>query len=116
MGWPFCEMPVQSNARESGQKAKESFEQALRHDPTYAPAYGGLAVFYYGIGALGIKRMTEMAPLAKVAAESALAIDQTPSEAHSVLGLVAGTFEYDWKSAEHHYQAAMAVDPVPPLV
>ena len=40
----------------------------------------------------------------------------TLSEAHSVLGLVAGAVEYDWKLAEHHFQAAMAVDPVAPLV
>jgi eukaryotic-like serine/threonine-protein kinase len=97
-------------------KAKEAFEQALGHDPSYAPAYAGLAVFYYGLGALSIKRMIEMAPLAKSAAGKALAIDPTLSEAHSVLGLVAGAVEYDWKSAERHFQAAMAVDPVPPLV
>jgi serine/threonine protein kinase/Tfp pilus assembly protein PilF len=96
--------------------AKESFERVLRYDPSCAPAYGGLAVYYYGLGALGIKRMIEMAPLAKTAAESALAIDQTLSEAHSVLGLVVGAVEFDWPSAERHFQAAMAVDPVPPLV
>jgi eukaryotic-like serine/threonine-protein kinase len=97
-------------------KAMESFERALGHDPSCAPAYAGLAVFYYGAGALGIKRMIEMAPLAKSAAEKALAIDRTLSEAHSVLGLLAGAVEYDWKLAEHHFQEAMAVDPVPPLV
>jgi serine/threonine protein kinase/tetratricopeptide (TPR) repeat protein len=96
--------------------AKESFERVLRQDPNCAPAYGGLAVYYYGLGALGIQRMTEMAPLAKSAAQSALAIDQTLSEAHSVLGLVVGAVEFDWKAAERHFQAAMAVDPVPPLV
>jgi serine/threonine-protein kinase len=101
---------------ESLVQAKESFEQALRQDPSYAPAYGGLAVFYYGLGALGIRQMTEMAPLAKSAAENALAIDPTLSEAHSVLGLVTGAVEYDWKSAERHFEAAMAVEPVPPLV
>jgi len=96
--------------------AKQSFEQALRYDPNCAPAYAGLAVYYYGLGATGIRPMTEMAPLAKCAAESALAIDGTLSEAHSVLGLVAGAVEYDWKAAERHFQAAMAADPVPPLV
>jgi serine/threonine-protein kinase len=101
---------------ESLAKAKESFEQALVYDPGYAPAYAGLAVFYYGLGALSIKRMIEAAPLAKSTAEKALAIDPTLSEAHSVLGLIAGAVEYDWKSAERHFQAAMAVDPVPPLV
>ncbi len=101
---------------ESLAKAKESFEQTLALDPSYAPAYAGLAVFYYGLGALSIKRMTEMAPLAKVAALKALTIDPTLSEAHSVLGLITGAVEYDWKSAERNFQAAMAVDPVPSLV
>jgi Tfp pilus assembly protein PilF len=101
---------------ESLAKAKESFEKALEHDPGYAPAYAGLAVFYYGLGALSIKRMIEMAPLAKSAAEKALAIDPTLSEAHSVLGLVVGAVEYDWRLAENHFRAALAVDAVPPLV
>jgi len=96
--------------------AKQSFEQALGHDAECAPAYAGLAVYYFGLGATGIRPMTEMAPLAKSAAENALGIDGTLSEAHSVLGLVAGAVEYDWKGAERHFQAAMAVDPVPPLV
>ena len=60
--------------------------------------------------------MIEMAPLAKSAAEKALEVDQTLSEAHSVLGLVAGAVGYDWKLAARHFQAAMASDPVPPLV
>jgi len=100
---------------ESLTKAKESFERALGHDPGYALAHAGLAVFNYGLGTLGIKRMIEMTPLAKSAAEKALAIDETLSEAHSVLGLLAGSVEYDWKLAERHFQAALAVDPVPPL-
>lgn len=97
-------------------RAKESFEHALALDPGYAPAYGGLAVFYFGLGALSLKRMTEMAPLAKAAAQNALAIDPGLSEAHSLLGLLSGAVDYDWKSAERHFQTAMAADPVPPLV
>jgi tetratricopeptide (TPR) repeat protein len=101
---------------ESLGKAKESFEQALRYDPSYAPAYGGLAVFYFGLGALGIKTMVEMAPLVKFAAERAIGIDPALSEAHSVLGTIAGAAEYDWQLAKQHAQAAMATEPVPPLV
>ncbi|MGA2133136.1 MAG: FlgO family outer membrane protein [Bryobacteraceae bacterium] len=97
-------------------KAKESFERALLLDPGYASAYAGLAVFYCGLGALGIRRMTDMAPLAKSAAEKALAIDEPLSEAHSALGWIAGAVEFDWPSAERHFRAAMSADPVPPLV
>ena len=96
--------------------AKESFEQALASDPTYAPAHAGLAVFYYSIGALSIQRMSDVGPLARAAAEKALAIEPDLSEAHSVLGLLAGAVQYDWRGAGLHFQSAMAVDPVPPLV
>jgi len=60
------------------------------------------AVFYFGLGALSIKPMREMAPLAKTAAEQAPAIDHTLGEARSVPGLVTGAIEYDWKLAERH--------------
>jgi tetratricopeptide (TPR) repeat protein len=75
-----------------------------------------LAVFYFGLGAINIRRMIEMAPLAKSAAAKALALDGTLSEAHSVLALIAGSVEFDWRSAERHFDDAMASDPVPPLV
>jgi eukaryotic-like serine/threonine-protein kinase len=101
---------------ESLAKAKAAFEQALELDPSYAPAYAGLAVFYYGLGALSLKPMVEMAPLAKSAAQKALEIDPTLSEAHGILGMIVGAVEYDWMSAERHFQEAMEVDPVPPLV
>src|SRR5258708_35895919 len=60
--------------------------------------------------------MNEMAPLARTAAEKARAIDRTLSGAHSVLAVVTGAVDYDWEAAKRHFQTAMAVDPVPPLV
>ncbi len=101
---------------ESLAKAKECFEQALAIDPNYAPAYSGLATYYYALGVLAVKPAGEVMPLAKVAAEKALAIDPANSEAHSVLATVAGIFDYDWKLAETHFRKAMAMAPVPPLV
>jgi len=100
---------------ESLVKAKEAFEQALVHDPGYALAHDGLAQFYFGMGSISVRPMSEMAGLAKSAAQKALAIDPTLREAHSLLGQVAGAVEYNWKAAERHFQAAMA-DPVPPAV
>jgi tetratricopeptide (TPR) repeat protein len=34
-------------------KAKECFERALAIDPKYAPAYSGLALYYYTLASLG---------------------------------------------------------------
>jgi len=97
-------------------KAKEFFEQALAIDPNYAPAYSGQAVYYYMLATFGVKPTRDMAPLARSAAEKALAIDPVNSDAHSVLAVLAGVCDYDWKVAETHFRKAMAAEPVPPLV
>jgi serine/threonine protein kinase/Tfp pilus assembly protein PilF len=97
-------------------KAKELFEQAFAIDPNYAPAYSGLAGYYYTLTGLAMEPTGDVAPLAKAAAEKALAIDPTNSEAHSVLGIVAAICDYDWKVAEEHYRKAMAAESVPPVV
>ena len=101
---------------ESLAKAKECFEQALAIDRNYAPAYSGLAEYYYLLAAHGIKPTGDTAPLAKPSAEKALAIDPANSEAHSVLASLAAFCDYDWKAAEQYFHKAMAVEPVPPTV
>ena len=101
---------------ESLAKAKEFFEQALAIDPSYASAYSGLAGYYNVLAALGMKSVSDVAPLAKSAAERALAIDPANSEAHSVLASVAAAYDYDWKAADTHFRQAMAAEPVQPTV
>jgi Tfp pilus assembly protein PilF len=103
-------------APESLVKAKEFFEHALAIDPNYAPAYGGLAECYFYLAALGIKPVGDMAPLAKSAAEKALAIDPANSVAHSVLAAMTAVFDFDWKVAETHFRTAMPAEPVPSMV
>jgi serine/threonine-protein kinase len=101
---------------ESVAKAKECFEQALAIDPQYAPAYSGLALFYYVLASLSIRPISDVSFLAKSAAEKALAIDSANSESHSVLGMMAAIFDYDWKLAEEHFRKGMATEQVSPLV
>jgi tetratricopeptide (TPR) repeat protein len=101
---------------ESMTKAKECYERALVIDPNYAPAFSGLAGYYYSLAVLAMKPAADVARFAKSAAGKALAIDPTNSDAHSVSAIIAGVFDYDWKTAETHHCNAMAVEPVPPLV
>ena len=101
---------------ESMAKANEFFEQALAIDPYYAPAYSGLAEYYFHLAGLGIKPVADMAPLAKSAAGKALAIDPANSVAHSVLAAMAAVFDFDWKAAETHFRKAMPAEPVPAMV
>jgi len=101
---------------ESMANAKDCFIQALAIDPNYAPAYAGLAGYYYALAVLGMEPAGAVAHLAKSAAEKALAVDPANGEAHSVLAIMAGVFDYDWKVAEKHHRMAMAAEPVPPLI
>jgi serine/threonine-protein kinase len=101
---------------ESLAKAKEYFERALAIDPNYAPAYGGLAAYYYLLAGLAMKPPSEVSALAKSAAERALALDPAQTEARSVLASMAAGVDYDWKAAEKHFHEAMSIDPVPPTV
>jgi TolB-like protein/Tfp pilus assembly protein PilF len=101
---------------ESLARANEFFERSLAIDPNYAPAYSGLAESYFYLAGLGINPVGEMAPMAKAAAEKALAIDPANDVAHSVLGAMAAVFDFDWKVAENHFGKAMRVDVVPTMV
>jgi serine/threonine protein kinase/Tfp pilus assembly protein PilF len=103
-------------APESLAKGKDFYQQALAIDPNYAPAYSGLALYYYLQGLFGLKPVGEMVAFARSAGEKALAIDPADSIALSVLGSIAALFEYDWKLSETHYRRAMAAELVHPRV
>jgi serine/threonine-protein kinase len=92
-------------------KSVEHFAKAVEVDPTYAPAYAGLADAYYEMVYWGEKPPREYMPRAKAAAERALAIDDTLAEAHASLAIVLE--DYDWKfaEAEREYRRAIELNP-----
>jgi tetratricopeptide (TPR) repeat protein len=102
---------------ESIARSKEYYEQAIALDPKFALAHIGLA-HYYLLLASGAATMAahEAMPLMRAGAQRALEIDPMLPEAHAMLGVVAGVYDYDWKEAERLFRLAMARDPVPPLV
>jgi tetratricopeptide (TPR) repeat protein len=55
-------------------------------------------------------------PLARAEAERALKLSPSEPRAHTLLGIVAAVYDYDWKKAEEHFQRAMAAHVVPPEV
>ena len=68
-------------------------------------AYAGLADCYAAQGTVfGIMRPTEIFPLARAAAEKALALDDSLAEAYQSLGTCALLFDWDWPAAERAYQ------------
>jgi TolB-like protein/tRNA A-37 threonylcarbamoyl transferase component Bud32 len=97
-------------------RSKHYYEQASAIDPEFAAAYVGLAdhLLLQAAG-MGITPAREAMPAARAAAERALAIDPSLSDAHAVLGAVACSYDYDWNEADRRFQVALAREPVPAL-
>ena len=92
-------------------KGIEYFQQAIETDPTYAPAYSGLADCYNVLGGLDFVTPNEVYPKAEAAALKALEIDESLAEAHASLGLLKADYHWDRSGAEREFQRAIELNP-----
>lgn len=92
-------------------EAVELFQQAVALDPSYAPAYSGLADSYTTLGYLGYLSPQESFPPARTAAEKALELDPSLAEPHASLAYIRFYFDWDWKGAEQEFQKASVLNP-----
>jgi TolB-like protein/Tfp pilus assembly protein PilF len=91
-------------------KAIDYFDQAIRLDPAYAAAYGGLAECWTGFLFTDARPYAETIAKAREAAVKALAIDDTLAESHQAMGVVLYQ-EWDWKGVESEVKKAIALNP-----
>ena len=98
---------------ESLQRSRECLEQAIALDPEFALPYAGLADHHLASIQTGVVPAGEAMPRARELAERALQLDPDLPEAHGLLGIVAGTYDLDWKEAERRFRLATAREPVP---
>jgi TolB-like protein/Tfp pilus assembly protein PilF len=92
-------------------KAADYFQQAVRIDPRFAEAYAGLAKTYDILGNYGILPPNECFPKAREAADKALQLDDTLSEAYTARGTAWTMYERDWSAAEQDFQRAIRLNP-----
>jgi TolB-like protein/DNA-binding winged helix-turn-helix (wHTH) protein len=92
------------------EKAELYFQQAIDSDPTYAPAYSGLADCNSGLTWHGFKSPADALPKAYAAARKATEIDPQSAEAHASLGLVL-SHSWNWAGAEAEFRRALELDP-----
>jgi TolB-like protein/Flp pilus assembly protein TadD len=95
---------------ESIKKSITYFNDASALDPTYAPAYAGLADCYAMLTEYASAPPVDTYPKVKEAAKKALAIDDTLAEAHTSLG-AAYEYEWNWAEAEKEYRRAIELNP-----
>jgi TolB-like protein/Flp pilus assembly protein TadD len=92
-------------------KGIDYFKQAIERDPTYALAYAALADSYIPLGYYCYLSPKDAFPKAKAAAQKALEIDPTLSEARAVLGGAKLAFDWDWSGSEKELRAAIELNP-----
>jgi len=94
-------------------RAIDYFEQAIAKDPTYAPAYSGLADSYALAGdwQFGVMTAKEAMPRAKAAAMKALDLDNSLGEAHTSLAFCLEGFDWDWEAADREFRRAIELNP-----
>jgi len=97
---------------EDSQRSKECLEQALALDPGFALPYVGLADYHLALAAVGLLPSHEAMTRARELAMRALENDPNLSEAHAMLGIVAGVLDFDWPETERRFRLAMAREPI----
>ena len=98
------------NTPENIKTAIEYFERAIAKDPNFARAYTGLASCYSTLLSVTATPPLDVIPKIRMAASRALKLDSTLSEAHLDLAL-AFMFDFDWKSAQREFSAALDLEP-----
>ena len=93
------------------EQSVHDFEDALKRDPTFAPAYLGLAQAYTNLGTVFAGIPPEATrPKVISNARKALALDPDLVEAHVALAFVLQE-EWHWTEAEAEYQRALVLNP-----
>jgi adenylate cyclase len=97
---------------ENMKKAIALYEDAIKRDPNFAPAYAGLADAYNWAGFNeGFITAAEAMTKEKAAAERAIQLDDNSGEAHASLAIYKFFYEFDWPVAEREFRRAIELNP-----
>lgn len=99
---------LKSGTYEQRRKAREYYEEAVRLDPNFAPAYAGLADSYWGTPD---RPAQEVMPKAKEYAQKALSLDDSLAHAHTALAAIFFYGDWDWDAADKEFNRALALNP-----
>jgi serine/threonine protein kinase/Tfp pilus assembly protein PilF len=89
-------------------KARKYFEEAIKIDPNYAPAYAGLADYY--LASVQIRPLVSM-PQAKQLALKALDLAPELAEAHTELALIHFYGDWNWVAADREFRRSLELNP-----
>jgi len=103
---------AKGNGPAAVKKSIAYFEEAIRKDPAFAPAYVGLAQAYDQLGMPGIGGAppSEVQPKVISAIRKALELDPALPEAHALMGDL-HQIQWQWSDAEREYKLALELNP-----
>jgi tetratricopeptide (TPR) repeat protein len=90
---------AQVSTPESLNQSIDFYRQAIEKDPNFALAYSDMGMRYVNLGTYFAPPRDTM-PRAREAALKALEIDNTLSDPHTILGMVALLYDWDWDKAK----------------
>lgn len=92
-------------------KASDEFQQAINLDAHYALAFAGLADAYIWQANFTSSADSELYEKAETATGKALALDPQLADAHSSLGRIKYSHDWDWRGAEESFRRAIELNP-----
>jgi len=97
--------------QETLEKAAGYFEQAIRLDRTFAPAWVGLGESRSDQAGAAYIPVEDGYRKAREAVERALALDANLGEAYAAMGWIKMLHDWDWAGADKSYQRALSLEP-----
>jgi TolB-like protein/DNA-binding winged helix-turn-helix (wHTH) protein/cytochrome c-type biogenesis protein CcmH/NrfG len=88
----------------------QAFDDGMKKDPNCSPPYASLARIYERGANLGLLNPVDAYAKARVAAEKAIELDPSNSEAHIYRADALLTVDYDWPGAQAEIQKALTLN------
>jgi eukaryotic-like serine/threonine-protein kinase len=102
---------LQWKTEEGFRKAGEAFQQAIAVDSHCAPAYAGLADYFFSLGFWGVMPPIQAWSRGRELAAQALKVDERLAEAEIILAKCVLFADWDWQQAEERFLRAIELDP-----
>lgn len=93
------------------EEAVRQFEAAIERDGQCTAAHAGLAEAWVTLAIYGVRPPEEVMPLARAAAEKALARNPADASALSALACIHAVYDWEWAAAENEFRRV--IDAVP---
>jgi TolB-like protein/Flp pilus assembly protein TadD len=97
--------------RQGWEQIMSDLQRALELDPSFAEAASALAGTYYWAGSVGFVELSVAIEQTRHFAELALKLDPNLVEPRALLGVIQGTYEWNWSAAERELKRALALAP-----